>query len=118
VDGHQVGSWREALKVVHDQAVARGTLAATDSGAIDFQQSDTAPAYLRAGDRRFVMTWPRTEENAIRWDAIAGLRLSMHLVACYCSIFEQCWMADSKVFFPTSVPSCTAVRPRDARPFL
>jgi hypothetical protein len=114
VEGHPVGSWGEALKLVGDHAVARGALAATDNAALSFQNSDTAPAYLRPGDRRFVMTWARTVENTAHWNAIVGLRGSLHLKACYCSIFEQCWITDSKVAFPVSVPSCTAVRPRDA----
>jgi hypothetical protein len=52
---------------------------------------------LAANEEATAMRWPRNERNAALWDAIDRARqsgrLSMH--ACYCSVFDECWDAQS-----------------------
>lgn len=69
--------------------------------------SDAAPAYVKAGSDELVLRWPRTEQNAAAWDRVLAAgpaRLSFE--ACYCSIFDECWIEKSAVFRPTPVKSC------------
>jgi hypothetical protein len=69
--------------------------------------SDAAPSYVKAGSDELVLRWPRTEKNAAAWDRVSAAgpdRLSFE--ACYCSIFDECWIEKSAVFRPTPVKSC------------
>lgn len=66
-----------------------------------------APSYLKAGSEQPVLFWPRTASNASVWDkdAEAGLN-RVKFEACYCSIFDECWIENSHRFRPTAVSSC------------
>jgi hypothetical protein len=109
VDGHDARDWHEALGLVLAQAVAAGRVAS--SIALDGIASSTvAPSYVKWGDNRVLLSWPRTEKNAPLWEAVDRARQSgaFHLTACYCSIFNQCWVADNHATWPREVRSCTA----------
>jgi len=73
-------------------------------------RADFGAAFLEGGDERHVLRWQRTEANAAFWE-IAQARLSnineLKLQACYCSIFDQCWLASNRSFKPQSVESCS-----------
>lgn len=66
-----------------------------------------APSYIKAGSDQMVLRWPRTATNAAVWDkdaAAASVRVKFE--ACYCSIFDECWIENSHTFRPTAVTSC------------
>jgi hypothetical protein len=69
--------------------------------------SAVAPSYIKAGSDQPVLHWPRTAGNASIWDkdAEAGLN-RVKFEACYCSIFDECWIENSRRFKPTAVASC------------
>jgi hypothetical protein len=69
---------------------------------------EVAPSYIKAGSEQPVLRWPRTASNASVWDkdAAAGWQ-RVKFEACYCSIFDECWIENSRTFRPTAVKSCT-----------
>jgi hypothetical protein len=112
IQGHEVRDWREALSFTRDRAIASGAL--TSNIDIDgLATSIVAPSYVKWGDSRMILSWPRTEKNALLWDIVDRDRQSgaFHLTACYCSIFNQCWIADNRVTWPKEVRSCAVVAP-------
>jgi hypothetical protein len=116
IEGHETSNWFEAVQLVKARATADGSVAASVP-ASSMIQSDLAPSYLKAGSQRPLLTWPRTAENGPLWDivwrvaATGGVRLS----ACYCSIFDQCWITDSKATWPQQVRSCAHGAPATPR---
>lgn len=109
LDGHDLHGWRDALNYARAHAIASGAVASSVS--IDrVVTSSVAPSYLKWGDSRRVLSWPRTANNAPLWDLVNQVRQSgaFHLRACYCSIFDQCWIADSTVAWPQRVKRCGA----------
>jgi hypothetical protein len=69
--------------------------------------SELAPSYIKAGSDQPVLHWPRTASNASVWDkdAEAGWQ-RVKFEACYCSIFDECWVENSRTFRPTAVAGC------------
>jgi hypothetical protein len=59
------------------------------------------------------MSWPRTESNATVWTALdharQGGRITMS--TCYCSVFDECWIARTNEFPPQEVKRCAADEP-------
>jgi hypothetical protein len=106
VDGRQVKDWREGLGLIQERAIADGKL--PGSVPISFTSGDVAPAYLKAGNQVKILHWPRTAENGTLWDVADATRRAgrIRLAACYCSIFEQCWIADMETFRPKPVEKC------------
>lgn len=108
--GHDSDRWQAILKLVRDRAVASGKVGAgIQLGAPVV--SDLAPSYLKPESTQILLTWPRTQDNAPLFDLAKRWRGQFHLSACYCSIFDQCWVADSKTTWPRQVRSCAANRP-------
>ncbi len=69
--------------------------------------SAVAPSYIKAGSEQTVLNWPRTASNASIWDKDAAAGSSrVKFEACYCSIFDECWIENSHTFRPTAVTSC------------
>jgi hypothetical protein len=70
------------------------------------ETSDLEGMMLRAGDIRRLLVIPRsgeTEELAARFHAGYG-RLSLR--ACYCSVFDECWISDLETLHPEAVAQC------------
>jgi hypothetical protein len=69
--------------------------------------SEVAPSYIKAGSEQVVLRWPRTASNAHVWDkdtAAGSERVKFE--ACYCSIFDECWIENSHTFRPAAVTDC------------
>jgi hypothetical protein len=99
IDGQRVTRWPEAFALLDPRATP-----ATLGG---MTYSDVAPSYLKAGSDEVVLRWPRTEENAALWDEIlARGREHVQFEACYCSIFDECWIEQPHIFRPKPVRSC------------
>jgi hypothetical protein len=98
VDGKPVEGMKDALL----------RLAGTSSGNLgSITYADVAPSYVKAGSERVVLRWPRTEANGASWDRVTAAEHNrVKFEACYCSIFDECWIENSDTFRPTPVKSC------------
>lgn len=64
--------------------------------------------FLAAGEEAGAWQWRRTPENQELWQAVDTARQRGRIAtrACYCSLFDECWIAESDRFPPTPVNSC------------
>jgi len=67
-----------------------------------------AGTFLSPGESTRSLTWPRTDSNGPLWDAVDEARKRGRIAtrACYCSVFDECWVAEPGTFPPRSVPRC------------
>lgn len=70
--------------------------------------SPVAQRFLAPNDSLLAMRWPRTEQNAALWAELDEARQEGRIDAsvCYCSVFDECWVAHSNAFPPEEVDSC------------
>ena len=60
----------------------------------------------------------RTDANAAIWEKLEIERWSVVVRSCYCSIFDDCWVADNRQRRPQQVDECPADwKTFDERPF-
>lgn len=59
--------------------------------------SPLGPSVLAANDRFDALRWQRKDSNAALWDAVdqARQRGDVAVRACYCSVFDECWIAET-----------------------
>ena len=69
-----------------------------------------APAVLRAGDAQAFVGLEQTSANADIWHRLDAARMQIRMRACYCSVFDECWMADLRQTDARSVGSCPAAK--------
>jgi hypothetical protein len=99
VDGKRLTSWPEAFARLNPRATPRAVG--------DITYADVAPSYLKAGSEVLVLRWARTDANGALWDELVYKgRQRVEFEACYCSIFDECWLERSRVFRPAPVKSC------------
>jgi hypothetical protein len=57
-----------------------------------------------------ILRWPLTPQNRSLWLALDRVRQQgrIEMAACYCSVFDECWVANTTSFPPRSVASCKA----------
>lgn len=67
------------------------------------------PTVLRAGDSNLVVGMRREGQEAL-WDTFNTLRFELRFRACYCSVFDECWVSDLTTVSPQPVEHC-AVSP-------
>jgi hypothetical protein len=92
VDGQPVPTWGAAVRVL------TGT---PDSGAV--YSSLGRGSVLPPGSSRTLLRLPPGDQARVFWKA-AQTRLET--VICYCSIYEECWRADTRVEEPVPVRAC------------
>ena len=63
---------------------------------------------LRPGEKTEFIRLERTDKNAAIWDKLNDERWSAVVRSCYCSIFDNCWVADSSQKRPHPVEACPA----------
>jgi hypothetical protein len=105
VQGREAANWRKALELLHADLHEQDLITTTPLNRL----------YVKPGSTRVVFSWPRSELNGAVWDAANRLaqRAAIKLTACYCSIFDQCWVARSDAGRPTPVKTCaTADAPK------
>lgn len=90
-------------------AAAGDTLAAYGAITTNF----AAPGFLSPSEEISVLTWPRTEMNKTLWHAMDQARQTGRITtrSCYCSVFDECWIAETHVFPPQPVAACTETPP-------
>jgi len=109
LDGHALSDWPEALRQLKEEAAAKHVVPAGPMPAGHFSYSTVAPSYLRAGGEQVILRWARDESSGPLWDYVDSARQAgrFTLKACYCSIFEQCWVASTASFQPVPTRRCS-----------
>jgi hypothetical protein len=80
--------------------------------------SEPVTGVLRPGQQRNFIRLPRTDDNAAIWDRLDKERWKVVVRSCYCSIFDDCWVTDSRQADPQPVDVCPTNWKRfDERPF-
>jgi hypothetical protein len=67
-----------------------------------------AQTMLSAGEERRVLRWtlPETPGAFAQWERLNQVRFDTTVEACYCSVFEQCWVSNLQADIPREVVSC------------
>ena len=67
---------------------------------------------LRPGETRQFIRVPKTADNAAIWERLNGERWKISVRSCYCSIFDDCWVLESRLDNslrgPEKVKACPA----------
>jgi hypothetical protein len=85
---------------------AGGEVAAMDSE----MSSPVAERFIAPEGDITSLRWPRTEQNRTLWTALDRARQVGRITTtvCYCSVFDECWIARSDSFPPEETNSCTS----------
>lgn len=112
-------SW---IRLIHEGKIYRNwTLFALDQVQevthLPLMSSPIAPAVLSAGEERMILRWERGGSPAelAAWDRIEQSRFNDRATACYCSVFDECWISHMNGDVPRQVVSCEnpeAIAPR------
>jgi hypothetical protein len=92
----------------------RAPLTLAEVRSLNLSLGIVAPAVLRAGDAQNILSLERTETNADIWSRLDTARLNLKMRACYCSVFDECWITNLVETSTTEVASC----PRAKVPFV
>jgi hypothetical protein len=108
VDRRAFSAWPEALRQLKEDAAAQHVIAA-DSRLGRFSYATVAPSYLRSSGEQVILRWNRDDSNGALWDYVDAARQAKRIVlkVCYCSIFDQCWVASTASFRPALVKRCS-----------
>ena len=88
----------------------RTQLELPDARALHLSVGLVAPTVLRAGDAQNIISLERTETNSAVWDRLDLARLNLKMRACYCSVFDECWVSDLVETTAEEVRACPAVK--------
>jgi hypothetical protein len=94
VDGRPVPTWNAAVRALTGEGEPNLVYSSFGRGSV-----------LPPGGARELLTLPAGDRAAKFWSA-AQLRL--RTVVCYCSVYEECWRADSRDDEPAPVRECRA----------
>ena len=75
----------------------------------NLQLGVTFPMVLRAGDSTLLLRMPREGQEAL-WDKFNTERFKLRFRACYCSVFDECWVSNLATVSPEPIKEC-AVTP-------
>lgn len=80
--------------------------------------STVSSRFLATGEDVTAIRWPRTEANAALWNMVDQARQTGRITmrACYCSVFDECWIASSDSFPPAAVDRCEAPEAQSPAP--
>lgn len=92
VDGKPARTWSDVVRALTNQP---------DSGLAysSFGRGKVIPA----GATRVLLSLPAGNQAQVFWQA-AQTRLES--VVCYCSVYDQCWQADTRATEPVAVKAC------------
>jgi len=65
----------------------------------------TLPTVLRAGTDMLILGMKR-EGNEALWDKLNEARFRFRFRACYCSVFDECWVSDLLTVSPQPIQQC------------
>lgn len=64
---------------------------------------------IRAGENHIFLSLPRRADNAETWRSLDRVRRELKFRACYCSVFDECWIATLRDLEPKRVDKCPSV---------
>jgi hypothetical protein len=98
-DGRPVRNYQDLLPP--DARAARRADAGIVTGGI-------APSMMPAGERRKLLSWPRPAGGELQsaWDHLNDVRNGLKVEACYCSLFDECWLTSAAADVPRPVATC------------
>jgi hypothetical protein len=67
----------------------------------------TLPMVMRAGTDVLIVGMKRVGNEAL-WDKLNKERFRFRFRACYCSVFDECWVSDLTTISPQPVQQCPA----------
>jgi len=94
VDGRAVPTWSAAVRA----------LTGDDEPSLVYSSFGRGTV-MPPGAIRTLLTLPSGPRAATFW---REAQTRLHTVACYCSVYDECWQADSRADEPAAVPTCTA----------
>jgi hypothetical protein len=68
--------------------------------------TDRVDGVLRPGEKRKFIRLAQTEQNKPLWNKLNEERWKVVTRSCYCSIFDDCWVFDSRTEQPSEVKNC------------
>jgi hypothetical protein len=69
-----------------------------------------APGVLRGGDSEEFITLERTDTNADVWEHLNTARLEIKMRACFCSVFDECWVTSLVQTSARRIAACPAAK--------
>jgi hypothetical protein len=80
-------------------------LSRPDAGIIT---STIAPSMMPVGERRRLLSWPRPTDGVetAAWNHVNRIRNDVTVEACYCSLFDECWLTTATADVPRPIVSC------------
>lgn len=105
--GRPVRSWVDLLRACcsADSAASVTALLAETDGAVVTSQPDGM--VLLPGDRQSLLVVPLTARNAALWRRLDAERFRLRLRVCYCSVFDECFVAEMGQSRTRHVATCT-----------
>ena len=76
------------------------------NGRTSFSTSPATGIALRPGESASFLRLTRTPQNEKIWTAFNDERWKLQVRACYCSIFDDCWVVDGMAAPPKPVKAC------------
>ena len=75
---------------------------------IPFTSSPSTGVAIRPGEDVKFLRFTRNDANAKVWEAFNTERWKLKVLACYCSIFNDCWVTEGMQGLPQAVKQCPA----------
>ena len=85
--------------------------ACCDSASNNMGRSLVGNEVLPARDEIDFLTFSLAQNKPAVWEALDDKRFGVRVRVCYCSVFEECWVKDSRVARPDRVKQCAPSQP-------
>lgn len=86
----------------------RSCCAKTEARALRFSTSPSTGIAVRPGETIEFVSFPRTPATEKVWQIFNKERWKLQVRACYCSIFNDCWITEGMQGLPKPVNKCPA----------
>ena len=96
-----------SAKGASERAVATARNASRSSIANDFMAA-SEKGVMEAHQQSNFLVLPLTPRTAAVWDRLNTARFQVQTRACYCSVFDECWVSDLRTLDADDVKSCPA----------
>ena len=86
---------------------------ASGTGLITYTTSPINQSVLSEGEERRILRWDYPKDTAAqkRWSQIDKSRFDAKVKACYCSVFNECWLSNMAADLPQPVKNCAKAEP-------
>jgi len=91
-------------------AACCGYNASKSSGSTSLTTGGITGIVIRAGENHTFLSLPRRADNEPIWQKLNRARRKVKFRACYCSVFDECWIGSLKDLEPKRVDRCPPVQ--------